>query len=85
MFELFDKHDRNAWRFAQAQNELSEAFLSAGMSEHAIEQADLAIVNYSVLEEPEYTSWAQMNEGLSLCNVRRHDDASTDICRLTQL
>ena len=77
--EIFDKHDRNGWRFAQAQNELSEAYISAGMYEHAIEQADLAIVSYSVLEEPEYADWAQMNKGLSLCNLGRYDDASTVI------
>lgn len=64
--QIFDKHDRNGWRFAQAQNELSEAYISAGMYEHAIEQADLAIISYSVLEEPEYADWAQMNKG-SLC------------------
>ena len=39
-------------------------------------QADLAIISYSVLVEPEYADWARMNKGLSLCNLGRYDDAS---------
>lgn len=74
--DIFKKLNGTDFRLPQAHNELCEAYIAAGRFEEAVEQADLAIHGYTVTIPPEYADWAQMNKGLSLCNLGRYDEAS---------
>ena len=68
---------QHKWRLCQAYNELCEAYIAGSRFEEAVEQADRAIQGYFALLWDSYPDWAMMNKGLALCNLGRHDEAST--------
>ena len=74
--EIFETHDKSSYRLPQAYNDMAKVCMMAADWEGAIVQCDLAIAGYSALEVPTYADWAQMNKGLSLCNLRRFEEAS---------
>ena len=74
---IFEGHGDCGFRLPQANNELAEAYIAAGMYEEAIVDCDLATIRYKILpEECGYFEWSQINKGFSLCNLGRYEEAS---------